>query len=120
MTFAFEDLKVYKKSLRFSVEAIRLAKTVSKDNRTLADQLTRAASSIPLNIAEGNGRWHFKERLNFFKIARGSVFECVAIIDLLHGLGLISQGNFQRLKKDLDEVSRMISGLVNKSRNLGN
>ncbi|MGZ3781951.1 MAG: four helix bundle protein [Pseudobdellovibrionaceae bacterium] len=46
--------------------------------RTLADQLSRAALSIPLNIDEGNGRWHNGDKRNFFWIARGSAFECVS------------------------------------------
>jgi len=47
------------------------------------DQLGRASFSIVLNIAEGSGKASLNDRKNYFTIARGSVFECVAVIDIL-------------------------------------
>ena len=92
MPFPFENLDVYKRALTF-VEAMEdLQQDLKgKVSYSLLDQLSRAALSIPLNIAEGNGRWHKGEKRQFFWIARGSAFECVPIIQVLYRKNLISE-----------------------------
>jgi four helix bundle protein len=106
--FAHENLKVYQKALDYSVDAVRMSKGLTRGYYALADQLVRAATSIPLNIAEGNGKWHIKERINHFRIARASAFECAAILDVLTRLELIGIEH-QELEKDkLEEISRML------------
>jgi four helix bundle protein len=55
----------------------------AKLSRGFRDQLSRASLSISLNLAEGNGRWHGGDRRQFFCIARGSVFECIPLLQLL-------------------------------------
>ena len=54
------------------------------------DLLSRASFSVVLNIAEGSGRFSKKDRQNFFVITRSSVFECVAILDVLKDNHVIS------------------------------
>lgn len=81
MNFEFEDLDVYKKSVAWATAVESLTKSLRRQvSPPLLDQLTRAAMSIPLNIAEGNGRWHKAEKRQFLWIARGSTFECVPIL----------------------------------------
>ena len=78
MSFPFEDLVVYQRAVTWVTTAAKLSSTLKGTNLApLADQLVRAATSVPLNIAEGNGRWHKGDKKQFFWIARGSVFECV-------------------------------------------
>ena len=84
-----------------------------KVSYSLLDQLQRAALSISLNIAEGNGRFHKKEKLNFFYISRGSIFECVPIIQVLRSKNLLSEKEYQNLYSKLEILSKMISGLIN-------
>lgn len=84
MAFIFEKLIVYQKALEFVEEIEKLRR--ERDRRiphSLMDQLFRASLSIPLNIAEVNGRWHKGDKRNFFWTARGSVFECVPLVQLL-------------------------------------
>ena len=69
--FAFENLDVYKRALAFSKKILTLTKEI-KNQYSWCDQLNRAATSITLNLAEGSGRWHSKDRKNFFIIARGN------------------------------------------------
>ncbi|HVK61463.1 MAG TPA: four helix bundle protein, partial [Bdellovibrionales bacterium] len=84
MQFTFEKLEVYKHAIDWVKESENIIERSRHGmSRTLADQLSRASLSIPLNIAEGNGRWHAGDKRQFFWIARGSVFECVPIIDVL-------------------------------------
>jgi four helix bundle protein len=68
--FLFENLEVYQRAVDFADRIDRLTIALpTKGNHYLVDQLLRASLSISLNIAEGNGRWHVKERRNFFWIA---------------------------------------------------
>ncbi len=69
-------------------------------NRPTRDQLVRASQSIPLNIAEGNGKRSLADRRRFFEIARGSTFECAAILDVLSGTQVIDS-KLARTGKDL-------------------
>lgn len=71
MSFAFENLTVYKLALDWIAQATQIAAMLKKsDLAPLSDQLIRAATSISLNIAEGNGRWHKGDKKQFFWIAR--------------------------------------------------
>jgi len=80
MPFSFEKLSVYKKSLILLEEIEEMSKTLKgKIEFEYIDQLKRAALSIPLNIAEANGRWHKNDRKQFYYISRGSTFECVPL-----------------------------------------
>ncbi|MFM8727987.1 MAG: four helix bundle protein, partial [Planctomycetaceae bacterium] len=79
----------------------------------LADQLNRAALSISANIAEGNGRFTKPERKNFFGIARGSIQECVPLLELARSRGLLTADDHEALKSQREEISRMLSGLIN-------
>lgn len=113
MTFPFEDLKIYQDSLNFVSTVNRLSILLNSGlKRAYRDQLGRAALSIPLNIAEGNGRWHNGEKRQFYRIARGSIFECVAIIQSLEKSGLISEVDYADCYRDLVQLSKMISGLI--------
>ena len=82
MPFAFEKLNVYPKAVPFADAGCLLTKGFPRGYFFLADQLNRAALSIAANIAEGNGRFPKPDRKNFFGIARGSVQECVPLLEL--------------------------------------
>ena len=113
MHFTFENLKVYKASIDFNEQIHKILETLSgKIPRSLRDQLQRASVSISLNIAEGNGRWHKAEKRQFFWIARGSTFECVAILDIMFRSKLICQNLRANLYEKLVEISKMIAGLI--------
>src|SRR5246127_51028 len=79
--FDHEKLDVYQETIAFcgwvgELLAQILAKAAAKD------QLDRASTSIPLNIAEGNGKFSAKDRARFLEIARGSALECAACLDI--------------------------------------
>ena len=112
MPFAFEKLIVYQKSVDFADGITELTGQFQRGYYFLADQLNRAAVSIAANIAEGNGRFTKPDRRNFFGIARGSVQECVPLLELASRRGLIEPVTHQALKADLEEIARMLSGLI--------
>ncbi|MFQ5801332.1 MAG: four helix bundle protein [Candidatus Methylomirabilales bacterium] len=113
MAFMFEKLEVYQRAVDIAEKIAGLTETFPpKQHHHLVDQLRRASLSISLNIAEGNGRWHAKERKNFFWIARGSVFECVPLLELCKREKLITQEDDASLKEELEILARMLSALI--------
>jgi four helix bundle protein len=113
MAFAFEKLLVYQKALDFADQVCSRSEQFRGGYRFLADQLNRGALSIAANIAEGNGRFTKPDRRNFFGIARGSVQECVPLLELARRRDLLSTADHDALKSQLEETSRMLSGLIN-------
>lgn len=113
MAFSFENLDVYQRALNF-VEAIEnLCQDLKgKASYGLLDQLQRAALSISLNIAESTGRWHKGEKRQFFWIARGSVFECVPIMQVLHRKHLIDEKEYADYYEQLAVIAKMLTSLV--------
>ena len=113
MTFAFEKLLVYQKAVAFADDVCTLTRGFPRGYFFLADQLNRAALSIAANIAEGNGRFTKADRRNFLGIARGSVQECVPLLELASRQNLLDAQRHQQLKTNLEEIARMLSGLIN-------
>jgi four helix bundle protein len=74
---------VYRLSLDYVARSFEAAEPLEGLHRHARDQWLRAAQSIPLNIAGGNGKRSLKDRARFLDIARGSVLECAAIQDVL-------------------------------------
>jgi four helix bundle protein len=80
--FDHEKLEVYQASLSFIAWLEPVLQKAPK-SLAVADQLDRASTSIPLNIAEGNGKFTGADRCRFFDIARGSALESAAALDVL-------------------------------------
>ncbi len=74
----------------------------------LIDQLRRAASSVVLNISEGNGRTQPKERMRFFAIARASATETSAIIDIADALDYIDNQTYEDVQDKLLQIVKML------------
>ncbi|MFM6935041.1 MAG: four helix bundle protein [Flavobacteriales bacterium] len=109
--FDFQNLAVYKKAKLFHVycKNITLEKKLDK---FVVDQLGRASLSVPLNIAEGSGVFSKAHRKNYFTIARASVFECVAVLDILKDEDKISDSELEVMLKDADELSRILYSMI--------
>lgn len=114
--FEFQNLEVYKKAKVFHLESKQLIHLLQMD-KIEKDQLFRASFSIPLNIAEGSGRFSKPDRRHFFVISRGSIFECVAILDSLHDSKTINTDTFNSFLKKADELSRILYTMI---KNLSN
>ena len=114
--FDFEKFEVYKKAKLFAKELSDVAESLPNKYSRIIDQLVRASLSIPLNIAEGAGRYSKPDKRNFYTISRGSVFECVAILDILSDKELIDMEQKEHLYEMAEELSKMISELINSQR----
>jgi four helix bundle protein len=111
--FDFQKLDVYLKAKNFCAD-IKDILNKKEIDRVTRDQLRRASFSIMLNIAEGSSRFSRKDRKNFMVIARGSAFECVAILEYLITVQEINQETYHIYVNKLDEISRMLYGLIRK------
>ncbi|MEZ4805075.1 MAG: four helix bundle protein [Bacteroidia bacterium] len=109
--FDFQKLEVYQKSKRFYVD-LRGMISDSKLEPFIKNQLSRAAFSVPLNLAEGSGKFTKADRKNYFTIARASVFECVAILDILNEEQEILESVYQSQLKKADELSRILYTMI--------
>jgi four helix bundle protein len=78
----------------------------------LSSQLRRAAVSIPANIAEGQGRRLPREFTQFLANARGSLLEVDTLLELAKDLGYISRAQHVAIQQQVDEVGRMLNGLL--------
>jgi four helix bundle protein len=116
VAFLFEKLEVYQKALSLAERVSSLTEHFPRNQWYLSDQFNRAALSISLNVAEGNGRWTDADRRNFFGLARGSVHECVPLVELCRRKGLIADTICSELKGELEVIAKMLSGLVARTR----
>src|SRR6476469_6220775 len=104
MAFAFEKLLVYQKAVDFADQVCARTDRFTRGYGFLVDQLNRASLSIAANIAEGNGRFTKADRRNFFGIARGSVQECVPLLELAFRRELLTNDDHSSLKGQLEEI----------------
>ena len=109
--FEFQNLEVYKKAKIFHLDCKSLILANRLDNY-VKDQFGRASFSIVLNIAEGSGKFSKPDRKNYFVTARASVFECVAILDMLHDTEVIKKDVFENYVKKADELSRILYAMI--------
>jgi four helix bundle protein len=109
--FDHEKLVVYQSSIAFVAWASDLLANIP---RTVAahNQLDRASTSIPLNIAEGNGKHTSADRCRYFDSARGSALECAACLDVLVAKRIVELPSVIDGKKLLYEIVSMMVGLI--------
>ena len=111
MGFNFERLDVYQKAVDFANNIYMVTKEFPKEEIFgLTSQLRRASVSISLNISEGSSRSK-KDFSRFIDLARGSVFECVTVLQISLKQGYLDQRKFIELEDRLINLSKMLSGL---------
>jgi four helix bundle protein len=112
--FNHEKLEVYQEAIGFIAwlsaileGAVRLG--------DVKDQLDRASTSIPLNLAEGNGKFASKDRCRFFDIAHGSALECAAALDVLVAKRKLTRDQIRPGKERLQQIVRLLMGLIKRN-----
>lgn len=115
----FEDLDVWQLGKELTLKVYGLTNSFPKEEiYGLTSQLKRAALSVPANISEGFGRYHFMDKAKFYLNARGSLYELKSHLLIAKELGFIraetSDGAFQII----DELSLKVNNLINRTRNL--
>lgn len=109
--FNHEKLEVYQFSLQFIEWLNPLWKQIWK-NKNIAEQLDRASISIPLNIAEGNGKSYPKDRKRYFEISRASASECASCLDVSVKKNLLSENEIVDGKEMLLSIAKMLTKLI--------
>jgi four helix bundle protein len=109
--FDHEKLDVYQEAIAFCGWVGEFISTISA-KAAAKDQLDRASTSIPLNVAEGNGKFSDKDRARFLEMARGSALECAACLDVLLVRKLASEEQVVPAKEHLVRIVQMLIGLL--------
>jgi len=110
---SYRDLVVWQKAKTLAVDVYKLSLSQPFDrHRSLADQINRAAVSVPSNIAEGDERGTNKDSLRFLLIARGSLAELETQISIAKEIGLITSATGDQVISRIEEVARLIGGTI--------
>jgi four helix bundle protein len=109
--FDHEKLDVYREAIAFCGWTGDLLNSITA-RAAAKDQLDRASTSIPLNIAEGNGKFSAKDRARFLEIARGSALECAAALDVLVARKLATPEQVDTAKENLVRIVQMLMGML--------
>jgi four helix bundle protein len=107
--FDHERLDVYKAAIALVVLIEEVVSQFPRGRAYLADQLQRAGTSIPLNIAEGAGEYSDNEKIRFYRMARRSATECASIFDICWQLKLIGEKQFQTSRELLLRIVAMLT-----------
>ena len=108
---SFQRLDVYQRAIEFLALTAAVSSEIPRGHSALLDQLRRAASSIPLNIAEGAGRTGKADAARSYAIARGSAMECAAVMDALLVLKAAEPSTHQRGLELLSAIVAMLTKL---------
>ena len=110
--FGHEQFKAYHLAIEFVAQISQLLLSIPTGFCSLAEQLRRAAISIPLNIAEGTGKTSPRDKKRFYAIARGSTFECAAILDVLLALRALDKSTVEKPKSLLHSIAAILSAVI--------
>lgn len=106
----FKKLVVWQLAKEIAIDIYSLTKSFPKEERYgLVSQMTRAAVSVPSNIAEGSSRSSAKDQIRFIEIAYGSLMELSCQIEISHDLGYLNDEAFCALNKKADNLSVKLS-----------
>ena len=106
-----EKLEVYQASLEFITWTIPVLDRVPA-NASVRNQLDRASTSVPLNIAEGNGKFTSADRCRFFDNARGSALESAACLDVMVAKQFVTAPEIEAGKSILVKIVSMLVALI--------
>ncbi|MBL7733307.1 MAG: four helix bundle protein [Chitinophagaceae bacterium] len=113
----YKELKVWAKAHSFTLKVYEVTKLFPREELySLTNQLRRAASSVPANIAEGCGKNSQADFANYLNIALGSANEAEYYLILSKDLGYISVANFEPLIKSVNEIKAMLISFITKIR----
>lgn len=109
-----DNLSVYNAAREFRIEISQLTKFFpSEEKFRLKDQILRSSRSISAQIAEGHGRFSFKENIQYLRIARGSLVETLDHLAVALDEGYIQPEDYERLRSQLINILKMLNGYIN-------
>jgi len=115
----FEDLEVWQMGKDLVLKIYEITTSFPKEEiYGITSQLKRAALSVPANIAEGFGRFHFMDKAKFYLNARGSVYELKSHLLIARDLGFVKSNALDSIFNVIAELSIKLNNLINKTRKL--
>lgn len=110
----FVSLDAWKKcrNLRLQIYEQVLPYVSTEEKYAFGSQIRRASQSITLNIAEGYGRFHYKEGLQFYRIARGSLYEIKDLLIMALDMKFIDQTTHDALMESLEDAKATLAGFM--------
>ena len=112
-TKSFKDLIVWQKSYKLVLEIYKMTKNFQKtETYGLSQQIRKAAISIPSNIAEGYGRFHFQENIQFFRQSRGSMYETQDHLITCLDNDYISKEKYESVWKISENAIKVVDGYI--------
>jgi len=118
-SFDHEKLDVYKAAIQLIVLIDKIIDHLPRGKSYLADQLQRAGSSVPLNIAEGAGEYSSNEKARFYRMAKRSATECAGIVDVCRHLQLIEEKQYTEIRQLLLRIVSMLIKMAQNSHHSG-
>jgi len=109
--FDFEKLDLYQELKKLNLMVYQTLREDMGIDPYIVDQWKRASMSSVLNLTEGTGRMTSADKKHYYTNARGSIFECVAILDLVHRLGHIDETLYNVFYAGYEKVSKMLLGM---------
>lgn len=112
---SFEDLECWKaaRELRIFVSQNILSKFPSDEKYALTSQLKRSSRSVSDNIAEGFGRYHYQENIQFCRIARGSLTESLNQVITALDENYIEEDLLQKFRERFERTKAILNGYIN-------
>jgi len=118
---SFTDLNVWKAGHKLVLLVYRITKTFPKEETySLTDQVRRSAASITSNVAEGFGRQTYKEKVQYYYQAQGSLIELKNQILIAKDVGYLDKGDFEILVEQANTTHKLLQGLITKSKSFLN
>lgn len=110
---SFEDLDVWQICRELRVKLTTIARDLPAEEKfRLTDQIIRAARSVTNNIAEGYGRYHFQENIQFCRQSRGSLYELIDHLTICVEENYLSSDHLDKLKSDCVRAIKLINGFI--------
>jgi four helix bundle protein len=111
--YSFDDLEVYKLAREFSNKVSQLIKKLPKEEEyNLKGQMRRAKLSVTNNIAEGFGRYHYQENIQFCRQSRGSICELIDDFNECYANGYIDQTYQDQLKNEAYHLIKVLNSYI--------
>lgn len=112
---SFTDLKAWQEGHRLVLLVYNVTKKFPREETySLVDQMRRAAVSVTSNIAEGFGRHGYKEKVQFYYLAQGSLTELKNQIFIARDIGYLASADFTELEEKANFSHRLLQGLITK------
>jgi four helix bundle protein len=109
----FRDLEVWKEARKFRNNIYSLTKDFPMEEKfKMVDQIIRSSRSVSANIAEGYGRFHYQENIQFCRQARGSLTETLEHLICAYDSGFLEENKLKELETDYNQILKLLNGYI--------